>query len=689
MSINTMTEQEKNKEVIKRTVKLKADHFDSIEYESEGGEGKVYEINNNIVKIFNAKAVNMDNKGKKICRLIKFSLDINKDNRFSLPLQLIIKNVKTFDKVTGIARESAVPVGYSMKKIEGKELALLNSKRACKEYNVDVKKLLQTLLMIKYDIHLLHEHGIVIGDLNERNILFDKNLVPYIIDCDSWAIGELPCEVIMPNYRDPLVKGNNFNRESDNFAFMILAFKLLTRMHPFGGTHPNPKFKDMMPEERIKYHAHILIPGAGLTKNVRNFNILSDEMINCFKDFFEGRRRNIGHELENFYANLRICKGCGEIFWRGRGDCPSCKSSNVEDIKTEFDPNKIYKGVKFTDENYVAPKDEIASQVTYKFEIKDIVNDAKFLSDFQNINNEFVYMKDNNVFKLNENDISSPLFDNNENLPELKSIKNIMSLTDANKVNIIVSVQSNNTINIKTPNKTFVFENIQETADGKPLITQVAKDKFVYITTNNEVILVTPSIMKNDIKRLFIIQQPVTPKDIVIIKQDILAILCVLNSTSTAVVYRFSFKHNKLLTNEYEIDINTKNVKFLYNNSLLFIGNIIKNHLNNFRQLFILPFTNTNTILTSRDKSFNEIFDLESFENIAIGENGKIFIPENNQIKLAKITNNGVLRTKIFKCDGMKPLYKLFVDKNEQLRFMDKTNNRFCKLDLVKEVKGE
>ena len=43
----------------------------------------------------------------------------------------------------------------------------------------------------------------------------------------------------METFKDPQLISNNFNIETDNYAFAILCFKSLTRIHPFGGTTPD------------------------------------------------------------------------------------------------------------------------------------------------------------------------------------------------------------------------------------------------------------------------------------------------------------------------------------------------------------------------------------------------------------------------------------------------------------------
>ena len=455
MSTNTMVKDKKKifeQYVTNRTEILEKEknYFNSINCNSEGGEGKIYVMQNDIIKIFDKQAVDVKLKGRKIIALMRLGLALPKNHRFALPYKFIVEYDKKTNKVE--------PIGFRMKKIDGKEFAILNGKKACKDYNVTLKKILEMLLIIKYDLHVLHKFGIIVGDLNERNILFEtnSNLTPHIIDCDSWSItvdgNHYPCQVIMPSYQDPLMKFKDkkaiFTRETDNFSFMLMAFKMLTRMSPFAGTHP--KFPDLTPEERIVKGAHIIgVKGALLPKNVRNFNVISTDLLKLFKDFFEGKTRYFGNELEEFYGNLKQCNKCGEQFWRGRGDCPCCGSSNTTDIETFFDANKIYSDLKITNETVKVEKVESEVEVKKKLEkielieteiennIKQLLVDGKYLTKDNKL-----YNRKKLIFDLNNL--------NNEKINKL--------LEDNEKIRNIIVYDNNKTVAIEYENDCHIFK---------------------------------------------------------------------------------------------------------------------------------------------------------------------------------------------------------------------------------------
>lgn len=96
--------------------------------------------------------------------------------------------------------------------------------------------------------HKLHQSGLVVGDVNEGNILVNGNGLVALIDCDSFQVqgngGYYYCEVGVPRYTPPeLLKRATFNEvirttNTDNFSLAVLIFQLLfLGRHPFAGSH--------------------------------------------------------------------------------------------------------------------------------------------------------------------------------------------------------------------------------------------------------------------------------------------------------------------------------------------------------------------------------------------------------------------------------------------------------------------
>ena len=94
----------------------------------------------------------------------------------------------------------------------------------------------------------LHEAGLVVGDVNEGNILISSSGLVAFIDCDSFQVKGPDqyffCEVGVPRYTPPeLLTQVSFQQivrtvNTDSFSLAVLLFQLLfLGRHPFAGRH--------------------------------------------------------------------------------------------------------------------------------------------------------------------------------------------------------------------------------------------------------------------------------------------------------------------------------------------------------------------------------------------------------------------------------------------------------------------
>lgn len=91
----------------------------------------------------------------------------------------------------------------------------------------------------------LHAHGVVVGDVNERNLLLDGLGRPWLVDADSFQIrhGErvFLTGVGVADYTPPELQGERFSQvvrtfNHDRFGLAVLLFKLVFMgRHPFSG----------------------------------------------------------------------------------------------------------------------------------------------------------------------------------------------------------------------------------------------------------------------------------------------------------------------------------------------------------------------------------------------------------------------------------------------------------------------
>lgn len=272
---------------------------------AEGGEGIIYEVGKTtVVKIYKSH-IDLLSKERKARLLMKAVL----------PAEVI----KPKDVVTD---NKGKFIGIVMDKVSGEDFKRLSNKKFVTTNNINTKDILEMLNKIWNILQVLHKQNIFIGDLNDQNILFDvKTKNVFLIDTDSWAIGSEKCEVAMDLFKDPKLFGDNFNSDTDTYAFCVLAWKSLTRIHPFGGT-TNP---DMQIIDRINKGLSVINnPKIIIPKTTKTWRNLSPNLISAFKSVFDDGNRNFGNEIEIMLNNLSFCKVDNDFYFGEYNSCPIC-----------------------------------------------------------------------------------------------------------------------------------------------------------------------------------------------------------------------------------------------------------------------------------------------------------------------------------------------------------------------------
>lgn len=273
---------------------------------TEGGEGEIYEYNGKIVKIFKPH-IDIAAKERKVNALSKLILP----EAAVTPIDIVTDNRGRF-------------IGYCMKKVEGEEFKRLSSRKFVETNNIDIKFILSLLVKLKSALDEIHDKNIYVGDLNDQNILFDMNGNVYLIDCDSWSVGSDKCSVAMDLFKDPDLMADNFDECTDNYAFSVLAWKCLTRIHPFGGTMK----PDMAILDRMKKGISVIDrKEITLPRTVKSWKGFSPDLLLEFKSVFEGGNRILKDNLEDMMNNLSFCKKDREYYYSKFSSCPYCDSA--------------------------------------------------------------------------------------------------------------------------------------------------------------------------------------------------------------------------------------------------------------------------------------------------------------------------------------------------------------------------
>ncbi len=105
--------------------------------------------------------------------------------------------------------------------------------------------LIYTAANIARAVSVIHDHDLVIGDLNPKNILVTRQATIHLLDCDSFQVRAADrtwrCEMGFPEYTPPELQGLAFkdfdrSKEHDYFGLAVVIFQLLfIGRHPFSG----------------------------------------------------------------------------------------------------------------------------------------------------------------------------------------------------------------------------------------------------------------------------------------------------------------------------------------------------------------------------------------------------------------------------------------------------------------------
>lgn len=264
----------------------KKDRVTSLKQINKGGESIIFEYDKgHVAKVFKESGFNYDLKSIVITKIMEKSETIKKEGgegyRYIFPQNILVDE------------EDYRLFGYVMKKVEGYHLLTLGDKSVVKEeLNFSRQDVLEILINVGKGIEKLHSHNIFIGDLNGKNILFDKSKEVYFLDFDGMGVDFIAPEFCTDGYIDPISKKNKkITPKDDWYSFAIQAFYYLTYTHPFNGIYEEDgKSLDIIDkmEKRISLLGdhEISIP-----KIAEPWDWMNDELKSTFYQIFEKELR--------------------------------------------------------------------------------------------------------------------------------------------------------------------------------------------------------------------------------------------------------------------------------------------------------------------------------------------------------------------------------------------------------------
>ncbi len=280
-----------------------------------GGEAELYEYGTDrVLKIYKSH-VDLAQKERKVNYFISI--------RGKLP-----KNIIGPEEIVTVNGKF---VGYAMRKLNDCEnLHMLIKPRHLASIGFSNKDVLQIITNLGEDLGKLHSIGVIVGDVSDYNFqTVGKD--NYFIDVDSWGIiGHFDPDVFTerftcPDSYDP--NGNvKFSLKSENYNFAVLAFNIMTGIHPFEGTYlPEKSLSTVARMKRNlsilgKYKKDIKIP-----KIIGSWKWMSPKLEDDFVRIFEqGERMDITPDLQELLDNMKYCPNHKLHYFGKYSECPIC-----------------------------------------------------------------------------------------------------------------------------------------------------------------------------------------------------------------------------------------------------------------------------------------------------------------------------------------------------------------------------
>ena len=201
--------------------------------------------------------------------------------------------------------------------------------------------LIQAAANVARAFSVIHEHQLVIGDVNQGGVVVSKSSTVRLVDCDSFQItangNKYLCEVGVPTHTPPELQGRSFKgvvrtQDHDAFGLAVIIFQLLFMgRHPFSGGFLGRG--DMPLEKAIQEYRFAYGPSA-TTRQMRQppatlrLEAVSTPLASLFeRAFLTNGTRPRAQEwiapLEHLATNLKQCsQNSGHSYLKTLSSCP-------------------------------------------------------------------------------------------------------------------------------------------------------------------------------------------------------------------------------------------------------------------------------------------------------------------------------------------------------------------------------
>ncbi|RLD75239.1 MAG: hypothetical protein DRJ10_15650, partial [Bacteroidetes bacterium] len=181
-----------------------------------------------------------DNQKGKVAKIYHQGIKPITEQRFN---ELMKLDKSLFLTPQELLLQNGTIIGYTME-FAGSTFFPLSScfsKNFCSRMKMSNQTIMKIAKSLIEAVKTAHKHNIIIGDLNQYNILVNEKADIKLIDTDSYkTTGFEHSGLLLDEIRDYLYQGN-VSQRSDYFALSVLLFYLLTYTHPFKGIHQKVK----------------------------------------------------------------------------------------------------------------------------------------------------------------------------------------------------------------------------------------------------------------------------------------------------------------------------------------------------------------------------------------------------------------------------------------------------------------
>ena len=193
----------------------------------------------------------------------------------------------------------------------------------------------------------LHSAGIVVGDVNQGNLMVDVQMRVRFIDCDSFQISDggrvFPCPVGTPHFTPPELQSTKLRDvrrtpNHDRFGMAILIFHLLfVGRHPFAGRYRG--WEELTIERAIAERRFAFSKNRAATQvDPPPASLLLDDLPGPIAELFElafrsnvsgAERPTVPQWCERLEAALKCRKVCtfdpSHVYYDRLQQCPWCR----------------------------------------------------------------------------------------------------------------------------------------------------------------------------------------------------------------------------------------------------------------------------------------------------------------------------------------------------------------------------